>query len=194
MTAGQKAAFDLSREPAADRERYGKSGFGQGCLMARRLVEIGVSFVEVLMGDGVAWDTHRDNFPRTKSLSAEADIGVAALIEDLKQRGLLDSTLVVWMGEFGRTPSCAGGGRNHWARAWTSALFGGGIRGGQAIGRTDKHAAEVIERSIGVPDFLATVCKILNIDYTRDNVAPNAERPISIVDTRKPVNVISELL
>jgi hypothetical protein len=195
MTAQQKQAFDLSREAAADRDRYGRGSFGQGCLMARRLVESGVRFVEVLMGDGVAWDTHRDNFPRTKALSAEADVGMSALIDDLEQRGLLDSTLVIWMGEFGRTPQIgSGGGRNHWARAWSSVLFGGGIRGGQVIGRTDANGAEVVERPISVPDFLATVCTILNIDYKRTNYAPGVERPISIVDTSKPLNVISEIV
>jgi hypothetical protein len=195
MTAEEKQAFELSREASAARDRYGRGSFGQGCLMARRLVESGVRFVEVLMGDGVAWDTHRDNFPRTKALSTEADIGMSALIEDLQQRGLLDSTLVIWMGEFGRTPQItSGGGRNHWARAWSSVLFGGGIRGGQVIGRTDERAAEVVERPISVPDFLATVCSILKIDYTRTNFAPGVERPISIVDTSKPVSVISEIV
>jgi hypothetical protein len=195
MTAQQKQAFDLSRESGADRDRYGRGSFGQGCLMARRLVESGVRFVEVLMGDGVAWDTHRDNFPRTKALSAEADVGTSALIDDLDQRGLLDSTLVIWMGEFGRTPQItSGGGRNHWARAWSSVLFGGGIRGGQVIGRTDRHAAEVVERPISVPDFLATVCTILKIDYKRTNYAPGVERPISIVDTSKPVSVVTEIV
>ena len=195
MTAQQKQAFDLSREAATDRDRYGRGSFGQGCLMARRLVESGVRFVEVLMGDGVAWDTHRDNFPRTKALSTEADIGMSALIDDLDQRGLLDSTLVIWMGEFGRTPQItSGGGRNHWARAWSSVLFGCGIRGGQVIGRTDDRAAEVVERPISVPDFLATVCTTLKIDYTRTNYAPGVERPISIVDTSKPVSVISEII
>jgi hypothetical protein len=195
MTAQQKQAFDLSREAAADRDRYGRGSFGQGCLMARRLVESGVRFVEVLMGDGVAWDTHRDNFPRTRALSAEADVGMAALIEDLEQRGLLESTLVIWMGEFGRTPQVtSGGGRNHWARAWTSMLVGGGIRGGQVIGRTDRQGAEVVDRPISVADFLATVCTVLNIDYKRTNFAPGVERPIPIVDTSKPVSVVSEVI
>jgi uncharacterized protein (DUF1501 family) len=194
MNAEQKRAFDLSRETDAVRERYGRGNFGQGCLMARRLIESGVQFVEVLMGDGVGWDTHRDNFPRTRALSAEADAGLAALIDDLHERGRLDSTLIVWMGEFGRTPQCAGGGRNHWSRAWSSVLAGGGIRGGQVIGRTDHHAAEVVERPISVSDFLATVYKILGIDYTRQNRAPGLDRPISIVDSSKEIKVISELL
>ena len=195
MTAEQKLAFDLSLESDEIRDRYGGGSFGQGCLMARRLIEAGVRFVEVMMGAGVGWDTHRDNFPRTKALSLEADAGMAALIEDLRERGLLDSTLVIWMGEFGRTPQItSGGGRNHWARAWTSVLAGGGIRGGQVIGRTDRTAAEVVQRPISVTDFLATVCTILKIDYTRERRAAGSERPIPIVDTSKLLNVVSELL
>jgi Protein of unknown function (DUF1501) len=195
MNAGQKRAFDLSQEADALRDRYGRGSFGQGCLMARRLVETGVRFVEVLMGDGVAWDTHNSNFPRTKSLSAEVDVGMSALLDDLHQRGRLDSTLVVWMGEFGRSPQLSSsGGRNHWARAWSSVLAGGGIRGGQVIGRTDRHGAEVLERPISVTDFLATICTILGIDYKRQNRATDVERPIPIVDTTKQVKVVSELL
>jgi hypothetical protein len=216
MTAGQKRAFDLSHEPAAVRDAYGRPGrgtagpakpgaggkagggqpgtFGQGCLMARRLVEAGVPFVEVVMGDGVGWDTHRDNFPRTRALSRECDVAMAALVEDLDRRGLLGTTLVVWMGEFGRTPRCAGGGRNHWARAWSSVLIGGGIKGGQVVGRTDRDGAAVVDRPVGVPDFLATVCTILGIDYTKKNHPPGVDRPIPIVDTGKGVQVLSELL
>ena len=194
MNSPQKQAFDLSRERDATRDRYGRGSFGQGCLMGRRLIEAGVRFVEVMMGDGVGWDTHRDNFPRTRVLSSEADLGMAALIEDLKERGQLDSTLVIWMGEFGRSPQItSGGGRNHWARAWSSVLIGGGIRSGQIIGRTDRDAAEVLERPISVVDFLATVCTLLGIDYTRENRAPGVDRPIPIVDTSKPVKLVTEL-
>jgi hypothetical protein len=195
MTAEEKRAFDLSQESDADRDHYGRGSFGQGCLMARRLVETGIRFVEVMMGDGVGWDTHRDNFPRTRALSLEADAGLAALLDDLDERGRLDSTLVIWMGEFGRSPQVtSGGGRNHWARAWSCVLAGGGIRGGQVVGRTDRDAAEVVDRPISVTDFLATVCTLLGIDYTRQNRAPGIERPIPIVDTSKPVSVVSELL
>jgi hypothetical protein len=195
MNAEQRRAFDLSQEADGLRERYGRGSFGQGCLMARRLVETGVRFVEVMMGDGVGWDTHRDNFPRTRSLSQEVDVGMSALLDDLHQRGRLDSTLVIWMGEFGRSPQLtSGGGRNHWARAWSTVLAGGGIRGGQAIGRTDRDGAEVLQRPISVTDFLGTVCRVLDIDYTRQNRATGVERPIPIVDTTKPVNLISELL
>jgi hypothetical protein len=195
MNAEQKRAFDLTLEPGADRDRYGRGSFGQGCLMARRLVESGVRFVEVMMGGGVGWDTHRDNFPRTRDLSLETDVGMSALIDDLKHRGRLDSTLVIWMGEFGRSPQITtGGGRNHWARAWSSVLVGGGIRGGQVIGRTDRHAAEVAERPISVVDFLGTVCTILKIDHTRENRASGVERPIPIVDSSKQVSLITEVL
>ncbi len=218
MNSQQKQAFDLSREPASIREMYGpppaavappsgggkmtkmvSSGerpgsFGQGCLMARRLVEAGVPFVEVVMGDGVGWDTHRDNFPRVRALSQECDAAMAGLITDLKSRGLLDTTLVVWMGEFGRTPQCTGGGRNHWSRAWSSVLVGGGIKGGQVVGRTDRTGSTVEERPISVPDFLGTICTILGIDYKRKNHPPGVDRPVPIVDTSKPVNVLSELI
>lgn len=195
MRAEQRQAFDLSQESDADRDRYGRSRFGQGCLMARRLVETGVRFVEVTSGDGVAWDTHRDNFPRTRDLSLDVDRGMAALIDDLRASGRLDSTLVIWMGEFGRAPQItSGGGRNHWARAWSTVVAGGGIRGGQVVGRTDATASEVLDRPISVVDFLATVCTVLGIDYTRENRDPGAARPIPIVDVTKKPQVVSELL
>jgi hypothetical protein len=99
------------------------------------------------------------------------------------------------MGEFGRSPQItSGGGRNHWARAWSSVLVGGGIRGGQVVGRTDRDAAEVVDRPISVVDFLATVCTLLGIDYTRQYHAPGSDRPIGLVDTSKPINVLTELL
>jgi uncharacterized protein (DUF1501 family) len=195
MTSEQKLAFDVSHEPDSVRDRYGQNRFGQGCLLARRLVEAGVRFVEVMMGDGVGWDTHRDNFSRTRSLSAEVDVGMSALIKDLHERGRLDSTLVIWMGEFGRSPQItSGAGRNHWARAWSTVVAGGGIRGGQVIGRTDRDAAEVVDRPISVTDFLGTVCAVLGIDHTRENRAPGVDRPIPVVDTSKHVKVISQLL
>ncbi|HEX8912649.1 MAG TPA: DUF1501 domain-containing protein, partial [Humisphaera sp.] len=168
--------------------------FGQACLMARRLVEAGVPFVEVVMGDGAGWDTHRDNFPRVRSLSLECDAAMSALVTDLHDRGLLDSTLVVWMGEFGRTPQCAGGGRNHWSKAWSTVLVGGGIKGGQVIGKTDRDGAAVVDRPISVPDFLGTVCTILGVDHTKKNRPAGVDRPIPIVDPSKEVKVVTELL
>ena len=195
MKAEQRQAFDLARESAADRDRYGRGSFGQSCLVARRLVEAGVPFVEVISGGGVGWDTHRDNFPRTKALSLETDMAMAALLDDLNDRGRLDSTLVIWMGEFGRSPQItSGGGRNHWSRAWSTVLAGGGIKGGQVVGRTDRDAVEVVERPISVTDLLATICTVLRINYQRQNRAPGVERPIPIVDTSKQIELIRELL
>jgi hypothetical protein len=212
MNSQQKQAFDLSHESDSVRAAYGKpglaeapkkgekaltagsGGFGQGCLMARRLVEAGVPFVEVVMGDGVGWDTHRDNFPRVKALSLECDTAMSALVEDLQKRGLLDTTLVVWMGEFGRSPQCGGGGRNHWAKAWSTLMIGGGIKGGQVVGKTDRDGAAVNERPINVTDFLGTVCTVLGIDHKKKNHPPGVDRPIPIVDASKGVKVISELL
>ena len=194
MRAREVQAFELARETETTRDRYGRTSFGQGCLLARRLVEVGVPFVEVNMGLGNdGWDTHVNNFPRTRTLSAQADAGMSALIEDLRDRGRLDSTLVVWMGEFGRSPQITtGGGRNHHPRAWSTVLAGGGIRGGQVIGRTDATAAAVAERPISVVDFMATICRILGIDYTRNNLSPEG-RPVRIVDDRN-VTPIRELL
>jgi hypothetical protein len=182
MKSAEAKAFDLSQETEATRAAYGNSRFGDGCLLARRLVEAGVSFVEVTLG---GWDTHQDNFNRVKTLAQQADPSMAALVSDLKDRGLLDSTLVIWMGEFGRTPRIntrgAKPGRDHYPRAWSSLLMGGGIKGGQVIGKTDREGASVIERPIAAIDLLATVCGILGIDANKQNRAPNG-RPIRIVD------------
>jgi hypothetical protein len=194
MRAREVQAFELARETDAVRERYGRTSFGQGCLLARRLVEVGVPFVEVNMGQGNdGWDTHVNNFPRTRTLSAQVDQGMSALLGDLHDRRILDRTLVVWMGEFGRSPQITtGGGRNHHPRAWSTVLAGGGIRAGQVIGRTDRDAATVAERPISVVDFLATVCRLLGIDYTKNNMSPDG-RPVRVVDNRN-VTPIRELL
>jgi hypothetical protein len=175
-------AFDLSQEPAASRAAYGTSRFGEGCLLARRLVESGVSFVEVSLG---GWDTHQNNFARVRSLSEQVDPAMSALVTDLRQRGLLDSTLVIWMGEFGRTPRInqrgAQPGRDHYPRAWSTVMVGGGIRGGQVIGRTDAEGAVVQQRPVSAIDFLATACRVLGIDYNKMNHTPIG-RPVRVVD------------
>jgi uncharacterized protein (DUF1501 family) len=192
MRSKEAKAFDLSLEPAAAREAYGGSRFGDGCLLARRLVEAGVPFVEVFHG---GWDTHANNFPQVKKLSQEVDPAMSALVYDLKERGLLDSTLVIWMGEFGRHPAITSkngnsAGRQHYPRAWTTVLVGGGIKGGQVIGKTDKEGAEIVDKPISGPDFLASVCKVLGIDYAKQNQTP-VGRPIRIVE--KGANPIQEL-
>jgi hypothetical protein len=191
MKSKEAKAFDLSLEPASSKAAYGDSKFGEGCLMARRLVERGVPFVEVTLG---GWDTHQDNFDRVKRLSAQVDPAMAALVKDLKDRGLLDSTLVVWMGEFGRTPkiNTRGNkpGRDHYPRAWSTVVAGGGIKGGQVVGKTDAEGATVVERPTSALDFLATICQVLGIDYKKQNNTPIG-RPVRIVD--KGANPVKEL-
>jgi hypothetical protein len=183
MQSKEAKAFDLSLEKAESRSAYGASRFGDSCLMARRLVEVGVPFVEVSLG---GWDTHQDNFERVKNLSGTVDKAVSALVTDLKDRGMLDSTLVVWMGEFGRTPKINNSnGRDHWANSWTTVLGGGGIKGGQVIGSTDKEGATVVDRKTSAQDFLATVCELLGIDHTKQNETPGG-RPVRIVDKPNP--------
>lgn len=180
MRAPELKAFDLSNERGQD--AYGNSSFGQGCLLARRLVEAGVPFIEVNMRQA-DWDTHQQNFPRTKSLSLVVDQAMAALVDDLQDRGLLQRTLIIWMGEFGRSPQITGGGgRNHHPKAWSSLLMGGGINGGQVIGQTDRTATEVVERPVAIGDFLATVCRILGINYAKENRSPGIARPVRIVE------------
>jgi uncharacterized protein (DUF1501 family) len=185
-------AFDISNEPSASRSAYGSSKFGEGCLMARRLIEAGVSFVEVTLG---GWDTHQNNFERVRQLSGQVDPAMSALVRDLRERGRLDDTLIIWMGEFGRTPRInqrgAQPGRDHYPRAWSSVMIGGGIKAGQVIGRTDAEAATVVERPVNTLDFMATVCRILGIDHEKQNHAPNG-RPVRIVD--RGANPITQLL
>ncbi len=180
----QMKAFDLEQESQAMRAAYGTSTFASGCLLARRLVEAGVTFVEVI-SDG--WDTHADNFGTTKRLAGGVDQPFAALLQDLESRGLLDSTLVVWMGEFGRTPKInPRGGRDHFPRAFNVALAGCGVRGGQVIGKTDSGGVEVTERPIKVPDLFHSICQGLKIDPTKENMS-GIGRPIKLVDAGKPI-------
>jgi uncharacterized protein (DUF1501 family) len=179
ITSPEMKAFDLAEEPDAMREAYGRSSFGSGCLLARRLVEAGVTFVEVTSN---GWDTHADNFKRSRDLAEQVDRPFAQLIRDLHGRGRLDRTLIVWMGEFGRTPNInARGGRDHFPRAFNVVLAGGGIRGGQVIGKTDDAGAAVSERPVSVSDLFQTVCTALKIDATKENQT-SAGRPIKIVD------------
>ncbi|MFO0903604.1 MAG: DUF1501 domain-containing protein [Pirellulales bacterium] len=172
-------AFDLSKEPAAVRESYGDGEFASGCLLARRLVESGVPCVEVGLGN---WDTHDDNFERCRQLCGQMDRPAAALIADLKARGMLDDTLVIWMGEFGRSPRPnPRGGRDHFPRAFSMAMAGGGIRGGQVIGSTDASGTDVQERPVTVPDLFQTFCHSLGINSAKENMS-SIGRPIKIVD------------
>lgn len=171
MHSPRTKAFDISAESAATRSAYGTGRLGQSMLLARRLVESGVRFVEVRQ-DG--WDVHKDTVTRTKRLSEELDPAVAALVKDLKQRGRLDDTLVVVMGEFGRNPA---NGSSHFSRAWTTLLAGAGLRNGQAIGDTGTSGGTVENRPIAPGDFVATVCRAVGVDYTKDWEAGNG-RPL----------------
>jgi uncharacterized protein (DUF1501 family) len=180
-------AFDLAREPAAVRDRYGRSAFGQGCLMARRLVEAGVPFVEV---QSPGWDTHGNELPTLKKLVPPVDHAAAALIADLKDRGLLDRTLVIWMGEFGRQPRInLTAGRDHFPHAFSLAMAGSGVRGGQVIGATDANGEEVADRPVTVPDLFCTFCKALGIDPRFENQS-NVGRPLPIVEGGRAVKEV----
>jgi len=180
-------AFDLTEEKDALRDKYGRNLFGQGCLLARRLVERGVPFVEVTLssapgGNGIGWDTHLDNFQSVKRLCGVLDPAWATLMDDLADRGLLDTTTIVWMGEFGRTPKInPQKGRDHWARSWSTVLAGGGIAGGQIVGGTSPDGTDVKDRPVPVPDFLATVCAALGLDPAKQNPS-NVGRPIRLVE------------
>jgi hypothetical protein len=179
ITSAQMKTFDISTESEKVRASYGTSNFGRGCLLARRLVEAGVPFVEVGLGN---WDTHDNNFERSKTLCGQLDQPYAQLIIDLKERGLLDRTLVVWMGEFGRTPRInPRTGRDHYPRAFNVALAGGGVKGGQVIGKTDAGGASVSDRPVAVADLMRTLCTSLKIDPNHENMS-SIGRPIKIVD------------
>ncbi len=159
-------AFDLSQEPTAVRERYGRHTWGQSHLLARRLVEAGVPFVTTVNGRSIIWDTHKDNFNRLEQkLVPPMQQGYTALLEDLSERGLLDSTLVIWMGDFGRTPLInKDSGRDHWPSCYTMVLAGGGIRGGQVVGESDKIGAVPRTRPISPADIHATAFTALGYD------------------------------
>jgi uncharacterized protein (DUF1501 family) len=178
MRTAAAKAFDLSEEKSPIRDAYGRNLFGQGCLLARRLIERQVPFVEVTL-DG--WDTHGQNANTVRSLSQTVDPAWAALMSDLKERGLLATTLIVWMGEFGRTPKFPrADGRDHWPNSFSAVLAGGGIKGGQVIGDTGRDGTSIKERPVSVPEFLATVCQALGIDPQKQNLS-NVGRPIRIV-------------
>jgi hypothetical protein len=172
-------AFDLALEDASSRARYGESRFGLGCLMARRLLEVGVPYVEVGMR---GWDTHEDNFARVRSLSAELDRGASALIDDLVAGGLWSETLLVWLGDFGRTPRInARGGRDHFPRVSSVVLGGGPIRRGQVIGASDADGEAIAARPVSVADLFASLALALGVDGGETHVTPEG-RPVTTVD------------
>ena len=173
-------AFNLAEESEETRAAYGKNKFGQGCLMARRLVEQGTKVVEVQLN---GWDTHKDNFNRTTNLTGQLDLGFSALLTDLQQRDLLQKTLVVCMSEFGRTPRInENEGRDHYAKAWSMAMAGGAIRGGQVIGATSPDGMRVVERPLNAQDIIASLAHATGIDGKRTNYTKGG-RPITVVDS-----------
>ena len=189
MTSKQMEAFRVEKESAKVRERYGENGFGRGCLLARRLVEGGVPFVEVNLG---GWDNHQNIFDTLQNQKLpQLDQGMSALMEDLAARGMLESTAVIWMGEFGRTPRINGNtGRDHWARSWTVGVGGAGLKPGIAIGKTNEDGTKVEGSSYTSQDLMATVCQALDIDLKKEFMSGNG-RPMKIANGGK---IIKELL
>jgi uncharacterized protein (DUF1501 family) len=184
MHSPKMALFDLSSEPDSVRAAYGDSDFGRGCLLARRLVENGVKLVEVVL-DG--WDTHRDAFTKEKKLMGALDPAMAALIKDLEQRGLLSSTIVACMGEFGRTPRInANDGRDHHPDAWSAVLAGAGIRGGVVHGETDADGDKVVRDKETVSDLMATMVSLMGLSPAMSQMTPIG-RPIAITDDGTPI-------
>ncbi len=183
LQSGKAAeAFNLSKEPVSVRERYGRHSWGQSHLLARRLIESGTRFVSTVNGPSITWDTHKDNFNTLKSrLVPPMEQAYAALLDDLEERGLLETTLVVWMGEFGRTPKInADAGRDHWPGCYSVLLAGGGIRGGQVVGASDNIGAYPKERPVSPADIHATVFAALGYDVRAINYHAADGRPIPL--------------
>jgi hypothetical protein len=184
MNSEELKAFDLTQEPQALREKYGKDNFGQGCLLARRLVEQGIRFVEVSLG---SWDTHTTNFTRVPELCDELDSAMSTLLQDLSSRGMLEDTLVVLATEFGRTPEINNNdGRDHHPKSFTCVLAGGGIRGGQVYGASDERGFNVAEKSVTIPALNATIAYALGIPLDTVIYSPS-KRPFTVADKGKPL-------
>mgnify|MGYP003120040479 FL=1 len=188
LTSSQMDALKVASEPEDVKERYGDNNFGKGCLMARRLVEAGVPFIEVNLG---GWDNHQNIFPTLRDTKLPMlDQGMSALYEDLEQRGLLQDTAIIWMGEFSRTPRINGNaGRDHWARSWSVVVGGAGMNGGIAIGETNSDGTRVETEPHSSQDVMASVCKALGISLGT-TFTSNSGRPMKIANSGK---VITEL-
>ena len=185
MTSSQMEVFKVSKEPKEVQERYGNTGFGRGCLMARRLVEMGVPFIEVDLG---GWDNHQDIFPTLQNQKLpELDKAMSALISDLHDRGRLEDTTIIWMGEFGRTPNINGnGGRDHWARSWSVVVGGGSFNKGLVVGETSNDGKEVISEPYTSQDLMASVLKSMGISLETTFTAKNG-RPMKIANSGKTI-------
>ncbi len=186
MKSEDLVAFDLNKEPETMHDLYGSDSFGQGCLLARRLVEHGVRFVEVNLG---GWDMHQDIYTRLPEKAGTLDQGLSALLGDLDRRGLLQDTLVVLTSEFGRTPKInQNSGRDHYPKAFSSVLWGGGVKGGMVYGKTDK-GIEVTEDKVAVPDFNATIAYALGLPLDVVLYSPS-KRPFTVADKGQPVTAL----
>ena len=189
MRSADLVAFDLTRESNDMRDEYGRDPFGQGCLLARRLIERGVRFVEVTHG---YWDSHAANFVSTPGLCRPLDMGLSALVRDLCRRGLLESTLIVLATEFGRTPDINQNvGRDHFPKAFSGLMAGGGIQGGRVHGATDDEGREIVEDKVTIPDFNATMAYALGLPLDQVLYSPSM-RPFTVCDKGQPlVNLFS---
>ncbi|MFO0915503.1 MAG: DUF1501 domain-containing protein [Pirellulales bacterium] len=180
MTSDQLRAFDLNEVPLAEQAQFGDSRFGRACLVAARLIQVGVRCVEVSLG---TWDSHVNNHETQAARVRDLDPGFAGLLNYLAEHELLDDTVVLWGGEFGRTPRLNGAeGRDHWPHGFSLALAGGGIRGGQVIGETDPEGSQIkYEDGFPVADVHATILKTLGVDYQRELITP-VGRPLKLSD------------
>jgi uncharacterized protein (DUF1501 family) len=170
--------FDIEKEPASIRAKYGPTQFAEQCLIARRLVEAGVPFVKVARA---WWDSHGQNFETHRELCADLDQSMSALVDDLRQRGLLENTLIITLAEFGRTPKInASLGRDHFASAWSTSLTGVGIKGGVTYGKTDPDGHKVADGEIGAGDLFATILSALGIDPENEYFV--GARPLPLAD------------
>ena len=184
LTPAVRDAFDLSKESDKTKEQYGKDSVGSSLLLARRLVEAGSRFVTAAGYHSTSWDTHSDNDRGHRDrLAPPLDRSLSALIDDLEARGLLETTLVVAMGEFGRTPFInANLGRDHWPNCWSLALAGGGIKRGIVVGASDERGANVTDRVVAMGDLFATIYKLLGIDWRKEYMSPIG-RPVKIANS-----------
>lgn len=185
MKSDDLKAFDLTNEPQQIRDEYGDNNFGQGCLLARRLVESGVRFVEVQLG---GWDMHNQVFDALETRAATLDNGLSALLTDLERRGLLSQTLVVLASEFGRTPEVKPGriGRDHHPSAFSTLLAGGGIKGGYVHGVSDERAHYVEENGVGMEDLNATIAHVMGLRINKTIYSPSG-RPFKVAHDGQPI-------
>ena len=187
MASDRLKAFTLNGESQQTLNRYGNHDFGKSCLVARRLVESGIPFVEIQRG---GWDMHNNLWQNMPNVAGQVDQGLSTLLQDLKQRGLLEKTLVICLGEFGRTPKLNGnGGRDHWAKNFNLLIGGGGVKGGVCVGETSTDGMEIKDRPITVDDLFATICTAMTIDPDEELITPEG-RPLRIVEEGLPIDEI----